>query len=367
MQKSQKDIRILHIDDDNNHLLITKHVFKKIKPSFHIQSVTSPEKALQLLQDQTYDCIVSDLYFPGIDGIEFAKMVKKKHDIPFIIYTGRMSDDVVKDAFHAGVDDYIQKSPDQSHYLVLANRIKIFVERHQTEKILQKSDEKIFTHVNSDNKLLDSVQISDAHKMFMLLHHDFRGFFQTIITSAELLASDIENSEKMLNILKETVDKALGLLEDLCIQTQELRPNIVDIDLSSFIEDIIENSKIPEPVVVDYHFEEGIGLVPLDPIIIHRMLSNLIKNAVEVMPKGGKISITVKKEVDSIHIEVKDTGGGISKENLENIFKPFYSTKPKGYELGLAYCKRAVEVHGGKITVKSEVCKGTSFNISIPI
>jgi len=85
------------------------------------------------------------------------------------------------------------------------------------------------------------------------------------------------------------------------------------------------------------------------------------------MPEGGKLTISASKKDESVSVNVKDTGTGISIKDIDKLFKPYPTTKPGGTGLGLVICKRLVETHGGTITVKSEVEKGSTFTIKIPL
>jgi signal transduction histidine kinase len=120
---------------------------------------------------------------------------------------------------------------------------------------------------------------------------------------------------------------------------------------------------IDASVVVDPGVEE----VSVDVLKMRRVLDNLIRNAVEAMPEGGELRISGWRGEKGLVIEVSDTGEGIREEALEDLFKPFHSTKPGGMGLGLAYCKRAVEAHGGSIAVESEVGGGTTFMVLLPV
>ena len=84
------------------------------------------------------------------------------------------------------------------------------------------------------------------------------------------------------------------------------------------------------------------------------------------MPNGGKITIIVEKKQSNVSFEVIDTGLGIPEEKLDNLFRPFNTSKTKGMGLGLSFCKQTIEAHGGNISVKSEQGKGTTFTITIP-
>lgn len=99
---------------------------------------------------------------------------------------------------------------------------------------------------------------------------------------------------------------------------------------------------------------------------MQRVFINLIKNAIESMPEGGKLIIGTSEVNDSVEFVFSDTGIGISKENIEKIFTPLFTTKTKGMGLGLSICKRMVEAHGGSISVESTVGKGATFKVVIP-
>jgi signal transduction histidine kinase len=90
-------------------------------------------------------------------------------------------------------------------------------------------------------------------------------------------------------------------------------------------------------------------------------------NAMDAMPGGGKLTITTRKWNDNIVFTFTDTGKGIPEEIIEKIWVPLFTTKAKGMGLGLAICRRMVEAHGGSISVKSKVGKGTTFTIMIPL
>ncbi|MEE8355616.1 MAG: response regulator, partial [Candidatus Bathyarchaeia archaeon] len=117
-------IRVLHVDDEETHLEYAKTFLEMADETFHIESVTSPEEALRLLESGTYDCVVSDFQMPIMDGVELARRVRETSDIPFILYTGRGSEEVAEAAFTVGIDDYLRKEVDPSHYRVLAKRIR---------------------------------------------------------------------------------------------------------------------------------------------------------------------------------------------------------------------------------------------------
>ncbi len=115
-------IRVLHVDDEPNTLRFCKMFLKMIDPSIRVVSSISPGEATGLLKESRFDCIVSDYQMPEEDGVEFARRVRKESGVPFILYTGKGSEEVAEAAFSAGVDDYLRKELDPSNFQVLANR-----------------------------------------------------------------------------------------------------------------------------------------------------------------------------------------------------------------------------------------------------
>ena len=103
-----------------------------------------------------------------------------------------------------------------------------------------------------------------------------------------------------------------------------------------------------------------------DPDLLKRILSNLVSNAVQAMPQGGTLDIRAFKDADAVVITVEDTGVGIPEEVRPKLFTPLFTTKSKGQGFGLAVVKRMTEALGGKVSLESEVGKGTTFIILLP-
>jgi signal transduction histidine kinase len=98
-----------------------------------------------------------------------------------------------------------------------------------------------------------------------------------------------------------------------------------------------------------------------------RALRNLVTNAIEAMPRGGTLRIAGRNFDSKLEISVSDTGPGITREVLENIWNPLHTTKAKGIGLGLSIAKRIVEAHGGCLSVETTLGKGSTFTVAIPI
>lgn len=133
-----KPLKILHVDDEKNQLEFTKLFLEEIEKDVVVDSVNTPEEALKKQAEENYDCIVSDYKMMSMNGIELAQKVREKSDVPFILYTGQGSEEVAELAFSAGVDDYMRKETEPTHYQILAKRIRQSVEKHRTEELYRK-------------------------------------------------------------------------------------------------------------------------------------------------------------------------------------------------------------------------------------
>jgi len=188
------------------------------------------------------------------------------------------------------------------------------------------------------------------------LKHDLRSPLQTIASAAYIIKTHPEKTNEMLQLINEAVDRATQMFED---------PNVVrkqTINFADLIQDTVHNINA---------IRRDISITPLfckceklevDPPKMRRVLENLIKNAAEAMPNGGNIVIASTSNI----IEVSDNGPGISPDILEKLFISQITTKQNGHGIGLLSCKQIIEAHGGTISVKSKLGKGTTFTISLP-
>jgi nitrogen fixation/metabolism regulation signal transduction histidine kinase len=112
--------------------------------------------------------------------------------------------------------------------------------------------------------------------------------------------------------------------------------------------------------------ETDLPEISADPDLLHRVISNLVLNAIDAMPQGGEITIRTQAVGDAVELSVSDTGAGLTPEECERLFTPYYTTKLHGTGLGLAIVQSVVSDHGGRISVESVKEKGTTFRIEVP-
>ena len=154
---------------------------------------------------------------------------------------------------------------------------------------------------------------------------------------------------------------------------QAIRPSAPQLRPAALNEVVQKTLELLEPelenrgLVVKCRLARQLPLTPIDPTQIQQVLVNLIKNAMQAMTKGGTLTLQTGEGSDGVWVSVTDTGGGIPEEQLNRIFEPFYTTKKKGSGLGLMIVQRIVRAHGGRIELESQVGRGTTFRIWLPL
>ena len=150
-------IKVLHVDDEEDQLIFAKLFLEQLDDKLIVDSLSNPEGVLKL-QLSKYDIIVSDYKMLNMNGIELFKIVRKRSDVPFILYTGKSSEEVEDSAYEAGIDGYLMKKIDPSHYSSLYDLIMLTVARHKRRKIVTFNlVNKIRLHLRNDHKIFQPI------------------------------------------------------------------------------------------------------------------------------------------------------------------------------------------------------------------
>lgn len=154
---------------------------------------------------------------------------------------------------------------------------------------------------------------------------------------------------------------------------QAIRPTAPQFKLSSLNEVTQRTLSLLQPeldnrgIVVQVKLARHLPSAPLDPGQIQQVLVNLVKNAMQAMTKGGILTVQTGEGSDGLWLSVADTGAGIPESQINRIFEPFFTTKEKGTGLGLMIVRRIVGAHGGRIDLESQVGRGTTFRLWLPL
>jgi PAS domain S-box-containing protein len=141
---------VLHVDDEPSITALVQDFLERQNERLDVETAHRAEEALERLGNDGIDCIVSDYDMPGLDGIEFLRSVRSRSgELPFILYTGKGSEQVASEAISAGATDYIQKQSGTDHYTLLSNRIQNAVGQYRARTTAQRTDERYHNLVDT--------------------------------------------------------------------------------------------------------------------------------------------------------------------------------------------------------------------------
>ena len=240
--------------------------------------------------------------------------------------------------------------------------------------------EDVSERVRLEEQLLQAEKQSAIGQMAATVAHELGNPLSIMITSLEFLRCSLQQShselEGHLEVIQQNAVRMHELLTSLSdmsglgrlrFEREDIRKAVIPV--LSFVEKMAEKSGI----TVKSDLASALPPCLVDLRQLRQVFLNLLKNAMEAMPKGGTITVRcgyspnrISANEGAVTVEVEDTGIGVPSRDLETIFKPFYSTKQKGMGLGLSLCKGIIEKHGGRIRVESQEGKGSRFIVEIP-
>ena len=371
-----KPLRVLIVEDSENDALLLLRELKRAGYEPVHERVYTALDMNTALEKQYWDVIISDFVMPQFSGLEALKLVQgKRLDIPFIITSGKISDDTAVISMKAGAADYIMKDN--------LTRLGPAIERELQEKLVRGEREKTSRSLKEREEELRILRKIDQLKdeFIGLVSHELRtpltvilGALNTIMTEEDRL------SRKQIKQLigdayyeAETLSDILAnLLELARAQANRLQINEEPVNIRETIDTVVKKmSQQILPRQVNIVCEKSIT-VNADRVRLQRILHNLLDNAVKYSSSGNKIEVLVKKLNNEVLIGVKDRGIGIPSELQGKLFEPFQrleqqNNKATGTGLGLVVCRRLVEAHGGRMWVESQPGQGSTFQFTLPM
>jgi len=171
---------------------------------------------------------------------------------------------------------------------------------------------------------------------------------------------------EFLDIVDEEVDTANKVITDLLGFSRVAKPTVLPVSIVGVIEDALRHTPQPENIELVKDINNDLPMVMVDADQIRQVFINIILNAHQAMPDGGRLNIQTRSKGDFVQVDFTDTGCGIPESDISKIFDPLFTTKAKGIGLGLSVCKGILERHNGNIRVKSEAGRGTTFTVFLP-
>jgi PAS domain S-box-containing protein len=222
-----------------------------------------------------------------------------------------------------------------------------------------------------EEQLRQKERLAAIGEMAAMVGHDLRNPLTGISGAVYILREKYgpmigEKGKEMLGLIDSGIEYSNKIVNDLLDYSGELRLERTKSDAQSIIQGALSMVDVPKNIRVIGSIGGKVS-VTVDEGVLKRAFVNLIKNAVEAMPDGGTLTIAGKESNGTLEISFIDTGVGMTKEAMERIWRPFFTTKAKGMGFGLPICKRIVEAHGGSISAESTVGTGSVFKITLPV
>lgn len=319
---------------------------------YQVQGMGCPEEALSFLNDHEgpVDLVITDYAMPGMNGMELLKQIRERHkSLPVIMMTAYGEKSLVIDAMRHRCDSFIEKPFTLDELLQEIQRAEI-----------------------------NRVQNADSHHLMQLipkLIHQANNPLQAIMGSAELGMFELDDVEAMkdrLTSIVEATARIRTINKGILNLGRSVEDKMAPVGISTIIDDCL------------HMFQDLITLkgIQVNPLLIpkvvlgnrfglEQLFKNLFLNAVDAMDGRPEKLLNVRMEMDgdaqSISIYVEDSGCGIPCDKIDTVFSTYYTSKENGTGLGLAVIKDIVEKHRGHIQVRSEVGKGTSFIVELPV
>lgn len=249
--------------------------------------------------------------------------------------------------------------------------------RKKSEELLARQAKKLEEMVEERTRDLREAQeqLIRAEKMATLgelagsVGHELRNPLAVIRNSVYLLksaGSDEAKQREYLGLIEQETDNASRIITDLLdySRIQPLKP--IPCEAKDIVNEVLERNAPPQNVKVGIQIPGTLPKILVNPQQIGQIIANLVTNAYEAMPQGGKLDISAVSSDGQIILAIKDTGVGISKKNLVKLFEPLFTTKPRGIGLGLTISKRLADLNHSEIQVTSRVGEGTTFTLYLP-
>ncbi|HEY2953955.1 MAG TPA: response regulator [Candidatus Eisenbacteria bacterium] len=382
MTETQGRIRILHLEDDPNDAELVLAALEDDLLQVTIEHVTGQEEFTAAVERGEIDLILSDYSLPGFDGVAALHLAREKMpDVPFIIVSGQLGEEAAVESVRGGATDYVLKQR--------LSRLGPSVRR-----ALSEADERRKRREAEDALRRSEAQLRHAQKMEAVgrlaagVAHDFNNLLTVIIGYSQLQQRRFAPEDPAAQDAEEVLgaaERAASLTRQLLIFSRQQVPQPRVLDLNGIVSDMhrMLHRLIGEDIELLAVLAPDLGRVHADAGEIEQVLMNLVVNAKDAMPAGGKLKIeTCNAELDDNYLRdhpltrpgryvvlaVSDSGCGMGAETQASMFEPFFTTKEmgKGTGLGLSTVHGIVQQSGGHVDVHSEVGVGSVFKIYLP-
>jgi signal transduction histidine kinase len=234
--------------------------------------------------------------------------------------------------------------------------------------------------IEQRERLLQAERVAAWREVARRLAHELKNPLFPLQTTVEnVRRAKEQNPELFEEVFRESTGILLSEIENLKAIVGRFsdfskmpQPELSSVNLNEIVRAVVKLFEAQfgavgrPPITPELHLEENLPAIQADSTLLHRALENLVLNAMDAMPAGGVLMLRTTHNDGHVQLEISDTGTGLTPEECDRLFTPYYTTKQHGTGLGLAIVQSVVSDHGGRISVESETGVGTSFHIDLP-
>ena len=235
--------------------------------------------------------------------------------------------------------------------------------------------------VDQRERLIQAERVAAWREVARRLAHELKNPLFPLQTTVEnLQRASTQNPDQFEEVFRESTGILLAEIENLKIIVGRFsdfakmpQPELGPVDLNDIVRNVVKLFEAQfcavgrPPITPELHLGENLPTIQADTTLLHRAIENLILNAMDAMPAGGILMMRTAQNNGNVDFEISDTGVGLTREEADRIFTPYYTTKQHGTGLGLAIVQAIVADHNGRITVESEMGVGTAFHLELPV
>jgi two-component system, cell cycle sensor histidine kinase and response regulator CckA len=352
-------LRLLLIEDSAEDAELLVRALRQGNVELTLERVEA-EPELRSALKHKWDAVISDFNLPQLDPLHALALVKAADsDLPFIIVSGTMGEDVAVAAMRAGAQDYVMKSS--------LKRLAETLKREVKEAGLRRERRSLEEQVRQAQKMEAVGQLATS------IAHDFNNLLTVILSFSQFAHDDLPNEHPSRQDLREVVEcaqRAAGLTRQLLSFSRKTvyDPQLIDVNAVLHASDKMLRRLLGARIDYATLTSQEPAYVVADRGLVEQVVVNLVVNARDAMPAGGKLTVETSVQGERVMIAVTDTGVGMSEQVKARIFEPFFTTKQPGYGtgLGLSTAHGIVKQAGGELSVYSETGRGTTFKVYLP-
>jgi signal transduction histidine kinase len=241
---------------------------------------------------------------------------------------------------------------------------------NQMSQQLEASAEQI--HELHEQEMRRAAQLASVGELASGIAHEIKNPIAGLDSGIDLLTGHVRGdpkAETILSQMRAQLTRMASAIRDLLSYARPRKPRRVATEPEQLVDRVINLVRAQAEaadVQIERRAADGVAKIHVDPELVTQTLVNLTLNGIQTMGPGGILEITTECAGNEVRIAITDTGAGIPEDQLESIFRPFYTTKYRGTGLGLAISRGIVERHGGRLTVDSQVSRGSTFTVILP-